>query len=124
MLSTSNGKSTDAPTDTSIESLERPSKRRCVPSEKASASFNAAAFLDSHLAEMQKYVLLGMKPQKISLQLRHDFGVDIDSKLISNKIKNWKVNGRIKVPPVDAANSRATDTPYPPTKCMCFLFFY
>jgi len=61
-------------------------------------------------------VLLGMKPQKISDQIQHDYGVDIDSKLISNKIKNWKVNGRIKVPAVDAANSRATDTPYPPVK--------
>ena len=83
--------------------------------------FNEAAFLDAHLSKIQAYATLGMKANKISAELHKDFGVDIDTKLISNKIRNWKINGKIKIPPVDAANSRATDISYPPTKCRDFL---
>jgi len=104
-------------------SLERPSKRRRFPTEKAVVEFNAAAFLENHVQEIQTFVILGMRPAAISAKLRTNYGVDIDSKLISNKLKNWKVNGKIKVPPLNDESSRATDTPYPPTKCMKVHFF-
>lgn len=117
------GQEREAPTS---ESLERPSKRRRTPSQKAATSeFNAASFLDAHFSQVQTFVLLGMRPASISARLQRDFGVEISSKLISNKIKNWKVNGKIKVPPVDSANARATDDAYPPAKCMFFsIIFY
>ena len=99
-------------------SLERPSKRRRVPSEKTADAFAAGKFLDAHFAELKDYVIGNLRPKVISANIKRDYGVDVDSKIISNKIKNWKVNGIVKVPPVGAAHSRATDTPYPPSKCM------
>ena len=107
-----------------VLSLERPSKRRRVPSQKVLDEFNAGWFLDAHLVDIQKFVLLGMRPGMISTTIKKEYGVDVDSKLISNKIKNWKVNGKIKVPPVNESSSRASDTPYPPTKCTWIFLIY
>ena len=98
-------------------SLERPSKQRRTHTAKASANFNASAFLDAHLQEIQTHVIMGSRPAFISAKFKSDYGMDIDSKLISNKIKNWKINGRIQIPALNETNLRATDAPYPPTRC-------
>ena len=98
-------------------SLERPSKRRRVQSSKVSTKFNSSSFLDTHLKDIQTFVISGMKPKDIAEWFHKNFGVDMDTKTISAKIKNWKINGKITVPPISDLNSWVTDTPYPQTEC-------
>ena len=98
-------------------SLERPSKRRRVQSSKVSTKFNSSSFLNTHLKDIHTFVILGMKPKDIAERFHKNFGVDVDTKNISVKIKNWKINGKITVPPISDLNSRATNMPYPQTEC-------
>ena len=68
-------------------SLEHPPKRRRVQSSKVT-KFNSSSFLDAHLKDVQTFVILGLRPKDIAEQFHKNFGVNVDTKTISTKIKN------------------------------------